>query len=307
MQCKAVTKLPSEGEWTFEIKFDGYRCLALKNGDAVTLFSRNENKLNARFPNVAEALVRLPGDFTLDGEIVALDGEGRPSFQLLQNNVGRPLAVYYYAFDLLHRAGEDLQRTPIERRRELLQNLLAKAGDPLRLSPLLEAPADQVLEAVRKLGLEGVVGKRAGSVYEAGERSGAWIKQRAERAQEFVIGGYVPGSRGFDSLLVGVYEKKRLVFVAKVKDGFVPRTRDEIFPTLEKLRTDKCPFVNLPEKKGARRGEAMTAEKMKECRWLKPKLVCEVAFAEWTEAGNLRHATFIALRDDKKATQVVRE
>lgn len=307
MQCKAVTKLPNESNWSFEIKFDGYRSIALKIGKEVQLLSRNENSLNARFPNVAQALGRLPGNFAIDGEIVALDDQGRPSFQILQNNLTRALEVYFYAFDLLHHDGEDLLGQPIERRRELLQELMAEAADPLRLSPLLVAPSGQVLDAVRKLGLEGVVGKRAGSVYEAGERSGAWIKQRTDRQQEFVIGGYVPGARGFDTLLVGVYEEGRLSFVAKVKDGFVPRVRSEIFPKLKKLETRDCPFVNLPEKKGARRGEAMTAEKMKECRWVKPRLVCQVAFVNWTDAGNLRHATFIALREDKKAQDVVRE
>ncbi len=307
MKCKAVTKLPDEGDWTFEIKFDGYRCLAVKNRDDVTLFSRNGKNLNARFPNVAEALQKLPGDFTLDGEIVALDDEGRPSFQLLQNSLGRPLPVYYYAFDLLHREGDDLLGQTLGKRREQLQKLLRKTRDPLRLSPLLDAPAGQVLDAVAKLGLEGVVGKRGGSVYEAGERSGAWIKQRVERGQEFVIGGYVPGTHGVDRLLVGVYDKKRLLYVAKVKDGFVPLLRKEVFAHFDGLETDECPFANLPETKKARWGEALTAAKMKECRWLKPKLVCQVTFVEWTDAGNLRHPKFIALRDDKKASTVVRE
>lgn len=307
MQCKAVTKLPAENDWTYEIKFDGYRCLALKQGEEVKLFSRNENMLNQRFPNVVEALGELPGDFAIDGEIVALDEQGRPSFQLLQNNLNRPLAVFFYAFDLLNHNGEELLRLTIEQRRARLHEVIGEPQDPLRLSPLLQGSPAQVLEAVQKLDLEGVVGKRAGSVYEPGERSGAWIKRRTDRAQEFVIGGYVPGSRGFDSLLIGVYEKKRLLFVAKLKDGFVPRMRDEIFAHFKKLPTPECPFVNLPEKKGARRGDALTAEKMKECRWLKPKLVCQVSFVEWTAAGNLRHATFVAMREDKRAAAVVRE
>lgn len=307
MKCKAVTKLPDKADWTFEIKFDGYRCVAVKNGNEITLYSRNEKKLNERFPNVVEALAKLPGDFTLDGEIVALDEQGRPSFQLLQNSVGRRFPVYFYAFDLLHRDGEDLQHRTIAQRRAQLQGLLHKPKDPLRLSPLLDAPPGQVLRAVQALGLEGVVGKRVGSVYEAGERSGAWIKQSADHAQEFVIGGYVPGTRGFDSLLVGVYEKKRLIFVAKVKDGFVPRLRDEVFAKFAGLHVDTCPFANLPEKKNARRGDAITTEKMKECRWLRPKLVAQIAFVEWTDASNLRHAKFIALRDDKPAAEVLRE
>jgi bifunctional non-homologous end joining protein LigD len=152
---------------------------------------------------------------------------------------------------------------------------------------------------VQKLGLEGVVGKRARSAYEPGERSGAWIKLRINRRQEFVIGGFVPGSHGFDSLIVGVYEKKRLNFVAKVRNGLVPRIRDEIAPQLKKRIIDECPFGNLPEEKRSRWGQPLTVEKMKECRWVKPELVCQVAFAEWTDGGKLRHCTFVAMRDDK--------
>jgi bifunctional non-homologous end joining protein LigD len=171
----------------------------------------------------------------------------------------------------------------------------------------LQAPSDQVLEVVRKLGLEGVVGKRIGSVYEPGERSGAWIKQRTNLEEEFVIGGYIPGARGFDALLVGVYETRKLVFVANVKNGFVPRVRDELFPALEALRTVKCPFANLPETRTSRWGETIIVERMSECCWVTPKLVCQVAFLEWTDAGHLRHCTFVGMRDDKKATEVVRE
>lgn len=307
MQCKPVTELPENGDWSYEIKFDGYRCIALKSGTEATLFSRNEKKLNSRFPEVVKALKSLPSDFTIDGEIVALDELGKPSFQLLQNSGSELPTICFYAFDMLSREGDDLLRIPIEERRKALNELLGSASDPLRLSPLLEATPSRVLEAVQKLGLEGVVAKRGGSLYEPGERSGAWIKCRTSREQEFVIGGYVPGARGFDSLLVGVYEKKHLHFVAKVKDGFVPRIRDEIFPALKKLRTDQCPFTNLPEEKALRWGQALTAEKMKECRWVKPVLVCQVAFVEWTDGGKLRHSSFAGLRDDKRPGGVVRE
>ena len=234
--------MPEETTWTFEIKFDGYRCIAVKDDGKVTLFSRNEKVLNARFPNVVAALRELPGEFTLDGEIVALDEQGRPSFQLLQNNVSRPLAVFFYAFDLLNHDGEHLTRLPIERRRELLEQVLpAPRGSIAPLAAASKRTPHQVLEAVRKLGFEGVVGKRAGSLYEPGERSGAWIKQRTDRAQEFVIGGYVPGARGFDSLARRVYEDKRLLFVAKVKDGFVPRVREEIFAQFEQAAHRRLP------------------------------------------------------------------
>ena len=172
------------------------------------MFSRNEKVLNKRFPKVVDALASLGSDFVLDGELVAFDPQGRPSFQLLQNNQSRALPVYFYAFDLLNRDREPLVRLAIERRRELLGRLLAAAEDPLRLSPLLRASSGQVLEAVRKLGLEGVVGKRIAFTYEPGERSGAWIKHRANREQEFVIGGYIPGTHGFDALLVGATQGK---------------------------------------------------------------------------------------------------
>jgi len=307
MQCKAVRELPEGGDWTFEVKFDGYRCIALKTGGKATLYSRTEKKLNDRFPTLATALAELPGDFAVDGEIVALDARGRPSFQLLQNSGSARPAIFFYVFDLLHRDGQDLRRAPIEQRREKLGELLATPTDPLRLSPLLPAPAGEILEAVEKLGLEGVVGKRRNSIYEPGERTGAWIKRRTNRVQEFVIGGYVPGPRGFDMLIVGLYEKKRLLYVAKLKDGFVPRTRNDIFRALKKLGTEDCPFANLPEGKASRWGETLTAEKMKDCRWVKPELVCQVAFVEWTDAGKLRHGSFVAMRDDKKPGTVVRE
>jgi len=307
MQCKPVTALPEGDEWLFEIKFDGYRCLALRHGEDVTLLSRNEKTLNRRFPALAKSFAQLQGDFLIDGEVVALDSQGRPSFQLLQNSESTRPPIFFYAFDLLHRDGRDLTALPLSERREALNKLLVAPADPIRLSALLTGPTDHILEAVQQFGLEGVVGKRADSHYEPGERTGAWIKLRTNRQQEFVIGGYVPGARGFDSLIIGVYEKKRLHYVAKLRNGFVPRTRDAIFPAFKKLQTDTCPFVNLPEEKRARWGEALTAEKMKECRWLKPRLVCQAAFVEWTDGDKLRHCTFVAMRDDKAASKVIRE
>ena len=158
MQCKAVTALYAGENRTFDIKFDGYRCIAVKRGREVALFSRNEKVLNKRFPKIVQALASLEGDFVLDGELVALDSQGKPSFQLLQNNLSQALPIYFYAFDLLNRDGELLVNVGIERRRDLLGRMLPEPEDPLRLSPLLRAPSGQVLEAVRKLGLEGVVG-----------------------------------------------------------------------------------------------------------------------------------------------------
>ena len=200
MQCKPVAALPAGEQWTFEIKFDGYRCIVVKRGREVTLFSRHEKVLNRRFPRVVEALASLDGDFVLDGELVALDPQGRPSFQLLQHSILQSLPlIYFYAFDLLNENGELLVNLPLSSRREALESLLASPKDPLRLSPLLQAPSSEVLEAVRRLGLEGVVGKRTDSRYEPGERSGAWLKLRVNLEQEFVIGGYTPGA------IAGIY------------------------------------------------------------------------------------------------------
>jgi bifunctional non-homologous end joining protein LigD len=307
MQAKPVAELPPGEKWTFEIKFDGYRCVAVKVGSDVTLFSRNKKIFNKRFPRVRDALIDLEGEFVLDGELVAFDEQGHPSFQLLQDAKSEDPSIIYFIFDLLNRVGESLLDVPLERRRALLASLLASAKDPLRLSAQLQAPSGQIIQAIRQLGLEGVVGKRIGSVYEPGERSGAWIKYRTNRAQEFVIGGYIPGTRGFDALIVGVYEGKRLMFVAKVKNGFLPRTQRDILSALRKLEIDRCPFANLPEDRTSRWGQPITAERMKECRWVKPKLVCQVEFVEWTGSGHLRHSTFLGMRDDKPPDEVVRE
>ncbi|MGA9577214.1 MAG: hypothetical protein WBV90_06310 [Terrimicrobiaceae bacterium] len=173
----------------------------------------------------------------------------------MQNTPSQSRSVYFYAFDLLNEKGKPLVNLPLSRGRESLEIVLSAQKDPLRLSPLLPAPSDQILEAMRRLGLESVVGKRIDSLYERGERSGAWIKLRANMEQEFVIGGYIPGARGFDALLVGVYEKKDLMFVAKVKNGFVPRIREELFPP----RSRRCKLLTarsrICPKKGARGGE----------------------------------------------------
>jgi bifunctional non-homologous end joining protein LigD len=307
MRCKPVGKLADDGKWSFEIKFDGFRCLAVKFGGKVTLYSRQEKNFTTRFSRIAEALRQVPGDFTLDGEIVALDEEGRPSLQRLQNNISRRQPTFLYAFDLLNLDGRDLSKQPIERRRELLAKLLSGAADPIRLSPLLPGSVEEIVEAVQKLGLEGVVGKRRGSAYEPGERGGAWIKFHTNRQQEFVVGGYVPGTRSFDYLLIGVYDGDRLNYVGKVASGFVPRVRAEIFPALKKIAREACPFANLPETKARGGADAMTREKMKKCRWVEPVLVCQVAFTAWTDSGSLRRPVFIALRDDKEAAEVVRE
>ena len=166
---------------------------------------------------------------------------------------------------------------------------------------------DRILTFVKQHGLEGVVAKRFDSFYEPGKRSGAWCKYRINLGQEFVVGGYTPGGNGFDALILGFYRGKDLFFAARVRAGFVPATRRQVFAKIKELKTDKCPFVNLPEQSEGRWGQGLTAEKMKSCVWVKPKVVVRVDFAEWTGADKLRHTKFIGLREDKDPRKVVRE
>jgi ATP-dependent DNA ligase len=186
----------------------------------------------------------------------------------------------------------------------LLTEAVSTVGDPIRLSEAFEtAPAD-LIRAAKEQSLEGIVAKRKDSIYEPGKRTSAWVKYRINRGQEFVIGGYTPG-HPFDALIVGYYETGKLLYVAKVRNGFVPQVRHEVHRKFKGLEIDTCPFANLPEKK--RTMWALTREEMKNCRWLKPELIAQIEFAEWTPDGHLRYSKFIGLREDKEAREVVRE
>jgi bifunctional non-homologous end joining protein LigD len=160
---------------------------------------------------------------------------------------------------------------------------------------------------VKKNGLEGVVAKRSDSLYEVGQRSGSWSKHRINLGQEFVVGGYTPGTNGFDALIVGFYRGRELIYAARVRAGFIPATRKQVFEQIKHLKSPKCPFVNLPELGDGRWGQGLTAEKMKTCIWLMPEAVVRIDFLEWTGADHLRHTKFVALRDDKDPRKVVRE
>ena len=163
-----------------------------------------------------------------------------------------------------------------------------------------------MLKFVKQHGLEGVIAKRIDSVYEPGKRSGLWSKYRINQGQEFVVGGYTPGNP-FDALIVGFYRGKDLIYAAKVRAGFIPATRREVFQAMKELKVSKCPFVNLPEEGEGRWGQGLTGEKMKQCIWVKPKVVVRIDFLEWTGADHLRHTKFVALRDDKDPRKVVKE
>ena len=307
MDCLPVPKLPEGSQWLWEIKLDGYRAVAVKSGAAVTLYSRNERALNNRFPYIVEQLRELPDGTVVDGEIVALDDDGRPVFNLLQNFTSEAGRIRYFVFDLLCYNHRDLTRLPLLKRRDMLRSLIKFDGGRVKISEFVDASPEQMLSAVREQRLEGIVGKQKDSVYEPGKRSGAWIKHRVNLGQEFVIGGYTPGPQGLDSIIVGYYRGKELIYVARTRNGFVPASRQRVFEKLRPLVTLECPFVNLPETRKARWGEALTAEKMKKCAWVRPELVAQIEFLEWTDADHLRHSKFAGLRDDKDARSVVKE
>ncbi len=252
----------------------------------------------ARFTSIARALEALPNETAIDGEIIAYDAEGRPSFSVLQNRLSDKPQLHFYAFDLLALRGENLIEEPLDKRRELLRRkVMPLLPDSIRYSENLEASAAEVIDAVRRQGLEGVVAKRRDSSYQPGKRSGAWQKVRINRAREFVIGGYTLAPRNFDALLVGYREGRKLLYVAKVRAGFTPALRDSVFKRFRGLETDRCPFKNLPESHKGRWGEGLTAEDMKSCRWLKPRLVAVIEYLEWTAANHLRHSKFQRIRE----------
>jgi ATP-dependent DNA ligase len=231
--------------------------------------------------------------------VVAIDDSGRPDFNLLQNFRAEASRIHYYVFDLLCWKDRDLTCLPVMERRALLKTLLVVRDKRIGIADYVEAAPKDLLAAVRDQGLEGIIGKRKDSYYQPGKRSGAWIKYRMNRAQEFVIGGYFPGPHGFDSLIVGYYDGDQLMYVARTHNRFVPASRRQVFSKLKHLVTPACPFANLPEARRSRLGEELNAEKMKKAVWLRPEAVAQIEFLEWTEADRLRHSKFVGLREDK--------
>jgi bifunctional non-homologous end joining protein LigD len=313
MKAKLVEEPPTTGDWIYELKFDGIRLIALKDGEKVSLLSRNRNDLSARFPEIVGAIQNLPADeCVLDGEVVAHDEEGRSSFQLLQAREmeGRKSPIYFYAFDLLQLDGKSLVSLPLEARKKVLEKLCAGAGDPIRYSGAIGGDASQLLKEVQRRGLEGIIGKQRNSVYEAGRRSGAWIKIKCVNEQEFVVGGYTPpqGARKhFGAILVGYYENDRLVFAGKVGTGFTAKSLALLRKKFQNEQRADCPFVDLPSKQNGQWVLGITPSMMKKMRWINPKFIAEIKFAEWTRDGKLRAPVFLGLRQDKKSTDVVRE
>jgi bifunctional non-homologous end joining protein LigD len=230
---------------------------------------------------------------------------------LLQNRrSSQSLNILFYVFDLLHLDGRDLKNVPLVQRRELLEALMAKSTGPLRISAAMQGPASQIWKEVTRLGLEGVIAKQKNSLYESGRRSGAWIKVKTQAEQEFVIGGCTPpeGTRKyFGAILVGYYQGRDLIFASRVGTGFDHATLKSLHALFLQHRTATCPFSNLPTQRAGRFGQGVTAAEMSRCTWLKPKLVGQVRFQEWTADGSLRQPVFLGLRTDKAPEEVVRE
>jgi DNA ligase D-like protein (predicted ligase) len=307
MDCAPVSKLLDGPGWAYEIKLDGYRAIAVKSDRVVNLFSRRRKSFNTQYPDLVKALAELPEGTVVDGEVVALDDSGRPDFNLLAQFRSGASRIHYFIFDLLVCHDRDLTKLPLSQRREFMKSALRLRSPRIRIAQQFEVTAGDMLAAVRQQQLEGVIGKRKDSLYEAGKRSGAWVKCRANRGQELVIGGYIPGPHGLDSLIVGYYKGKDLMYVARVRNGFVPASRRQVFEKTRHLVSPAMPFANLPDTHKSRWGDELTAEKMKKCVWLHPEAVAQIEFLEWTAGDRLRHAKFVGLREDIDPRGVAKE
>ena len=313
MKARLVDEPPKHGDWLYELKFDGIRAMAIKNDRKVSLVSRNGNKLDGRFPEIVEAVKNLPvREYVIDGEVVALDEDGRSSFQLLQGleMEGRKAPLRFYVFDLLQLDGKSLLGLPLEQRKQVLAKICENVGDPIRYSGEISGDVKSLLAEVKRRGLEGLIGKQRNSVYEPGRRSGTWIKLKCVNEQEFVIGGYTPpaGSRKyFGAILVGYYEIGKLRFAGKVGSGFTEKSLSMLHKKFRGEEHDDCPFVDLPSKQGGEWVQGITPSMMKKMHWVNPKFVAEIKFAEWTRDQKLRQPVFLGMREDKAATEVKRE
>ena len=291
MLASLSKEMVSGPQWVYEEKYDGIRAVAYRDGDRVRLLSRTGQDLTAAFPGVVEALRGLPDrDSVLDGELVVFDANGVSRFQLLQRRGIDPRTrTVYVVFDCLRSEGRDLLRRPLEERRKRLLELIARRAGPLMLSRRLPQNGEKALATARAKGWEGIIAKLAASPYEPAVRSRAWLKVKVRGESEFVIAGYTPpqGSRAeFGALLVGLYDHAKLRYTGKVGTGYTHETLRDLGSKLKRLHTDESPFDPPPRIAGA--------------IWLKPRLVAQLAYAEWTADGKLRQPAFLGLRTDKK-------
>ena len=302
MLATPADDVPRGDGWLYEVKWDGYRAIATMRGGDVDLRSRNDNALNERFPTVVRALeraIRTP-DCVLDGEVVAIGKDGRATFSAMQQGSDGTMYVYV-AFDALEVEGEPIIGLPLRERRERLTRLIDRRRGGVQISDAFD-DGQALYHAAEQQRFEGIVAKRADSVYEPGRRSRNWLKIKTHGRQEFVIAGYTKGQGRregqFGSLVLGVWEDGRLRYAGNVGTGFNDAEIEKLQRLLEELKQDECPFDEVPKMPKVRKGDVV---------WVKPELVAEVEFAEWTHDGRLRAPSYQGLRDDKRPEDVHRE
>ncbi|HCP08457.1 MAG TPA: DNA ligase D, partial [Candidatus Moranbacteria bacterium] len=314
MAATLVEKPFDKKGWIFETKWDGYRVIAVKKGKTTNLFSRNRKNFNELFSPILESLEKIPGDFILDGEVVAADRQGKTDFQMLQNYLTeRKGALIFYVFDILHLAGYDLQKVELRERKNILEELLrhsmsnsrssrrtsnVRGGvQNIKISGYIEEKGEKLFESIRKTGSEGIIAKNLDSAYQSGIRSPDWLKIKAVQMQEAVIAGFTEprgGRKKFGALILGVYEKGELIYAGHTGTGFSEKTLDLVYAKMKPLAISKSAFKKVPKT-----NEPAT--------WLKPELVAEIKFSEWTNESIMRHPVFLGLREDKNPTEAIRE
>ena len=299
MLAITVDKPFDNENWIFEIKWDGYRAMAILNSGNVQLYSRNNKSFNLKFPSIANALESINIKAVLDGEIVAVDSNGLPSFQLLQNYKAEELNLVYYIFDILWLNGEDLRSLPLIIRKEKLKKVLEKIHDPhIVYSDHIENDGILFLKEAEKKGLEGIIAKRAAGKYFAGRRTNEWLKIKTYKRQEAIICGYTKPRKSrkhFGALILGAYDNNgKLTYIGHSGGGFDQKTLHELKERMDKIVIKTSPFKDVPK------------TNMKPT-WVKPELVCEVRFTQWTEEGLMRHPVYIGAREDKEASEVIIE
>ena len=281
-------------EWIFEIKWDGYRVITRKKGEKIFLTSRNQLSFDKKFQVIAESLKAIKGDVVLDGEVIASDDKGNPSFQKLQNFQKTGIGtIAYYVFDLLWYNGYNLKELPVIERKELLKNILPEMENVFYCEHI-EENGKELFKQVKKLGMEGIIAKERSGKYYENTRSAGWLKIKTVRAMEAVVCGYTEprdSRKFFGALILGVYERKKLVYIGHTGTGFNYSNQESTYKLLQKHVSKTSPFIDSPKPNAP-------------VTWLKPKLVCEVKYSEMTGDRILRHPVFMSMRIDKKPAEV---